>query len=217
VRILFVHAAPREGEALGDPTCARLELGVGKSLAASRLARALAPVEGRPDVVLAFGLAGAYPGRHLADDVRALALYDVCVVERSSFADEGVETPDGFATLADMRLGDTGPFVADPLLSERLATALACPRVHAATVSTIAGVEALSLAYATRTCASVETMESAALAQVCRELGVRFVELRVISNYTGDRSRSGWDLDGSLACLRVQIERVLASDVLTRR
>lgn len=207
-----MHAAPREGEALGDPTCERLEVGVGKSLAASRLARAL--VESRPDVVFAFGLAGAYPGRHLADDVRALARHDVCVVERSSFADEGVETPDGFATLADMGLARVGPFVADALLSELLALALACPRVHAATVSTVSGVEALSLAYATRTGASVETMESAALAQVCSELGVRFVELRVISNYTGDRSRSGWDLDGSLACLRVQLERVLASGVL---
>lgn len=212
MRTLFVHAAPREGEALGDPTCARLEVGVGKSLAASRLARVLA--QSRPDAVLAFGLAGAYPGRHLADDVRALARYDVCVVERSSFADEGVETPDGFATLADMRLGEVGPFVADAALSEQLALALACPRVHAATVSTVSGVEALSLAYATRTGASVETMESAALAQVCSELGVRFVELRVISNHTGERSRSGWDLEGSLACLQTVMARVLASGVL---
>lgn len=212
MRTLFVHAAPREGEVLGDPTRERVEVGVGKSLAASRLARALAGT--RPDAVLAFGLAGAYPGRHLADEVPALALHDVCVVERSSFADEGVESPDGFATLADMRLAEVGPFLADPALSERLAGALVCPRVHAATVSTVSGVEALSLAYATRTGASVETMESAALALVCRELGVRFVELRVISNYTGDRTRSGWDLEGSLARLRAALAETLASGVL---
>lgn len=209
---LFAYAAPREGEVLAGLPAARIELGVGKTSAAIRLSEALA--HARPELVFAFGLAGAYPRRHLSPGALELGLHEVCVVARSWLADEGVQTPAGFRDLAAMGLGEIGPFEADPELGERLASALGCARVGAATVSAVSGVEALSQAYAARTGASVETMESAAIASVCRRFGVRFAELRVISNFTGDRDRSGWDLDGSLARLHERVTHVLASGLV---
>ena len=47
VTVYDIIRRARGGEMLGDRTCERLEVGVGKSLAASRLARALARVDAR--------------------------------------------------------------------------------------------------------------------------------------------------------------------------
>jgi futalosine hydrolase len=212
VSTLLVHAAAREGESVigrHDPV---LAVGVGKLAAAIGLTRALA--EARPDVVLSFGLAGAYPARHLRAGLPGLELLDVCVVGEEWLVDEGVEQPDGFRDLAAMGLGEIGPWPADDALSDRLIALLGCPRVVGATVSTVSGIDRLSHAYAQRSGAQIETMEGAAVAAVCRRFGVRFAELRVISNYTGDRDRSGWDLEGSLARLAEVMDRVLVSGVL---
>jgi futalosine hydrolase len=209
---MLVHAAPREGESVIGRHEPVLELGVGKLAAALTLTHAL--TEHRPAAVLSFGLAGAYPSRHLRAGLRGLELLDVGVVTHEWLADEGVEQPDGFRDLATMGLGEIGPWPSDVDLSDRLVALLGCPRVVGATVSTVSGIDRLSHAYAQRSGAQIETMEGAAVAAVCKRFGVRFAELRVISNFTGDRDRSGWDLEGSLAQLASVMTRVLASDVL---
>jgi futalosine hydrolase len=209
---LLAYAAPREGESVIGRHEPLLELGVGKVAAAIRLTEALA--ERRPDAVLSFGIAGAYPSRHLRPDLTGLQLLDVCVVTHEWLADEGVERSDGFRDLAEFGLGEIGPWPTDVELSDRLVAVLDCPRVVGATVSAVSGIDRLSHAYALRSGAQIETMEGAAVAAVCRRFGVRFAELRVISNFTGDRDRSGWDLEGSLARLAGVMERVLASGVL---
>jgi futalosine hydrolase len=210
--ILLAYAAPREGESVIGRHSAVLETGVGKLAAAIRLTLAL--TERRPDAVLSFGLAGAYPSRHLGAGSTGLQPLDVCVVGQEWLADEGVEQPDGFRDLAAMGLGEVGPWLADVALSDRLVALLGCSRVIGATVSAVSGVDRLSHAYAQRRGAQIETMEGAAVAAVCRRFGVPFAELRVISNFTGDRDRSGWDLEGSLERLAGVMDRVLASDVL---
>jgi futalosine hydrolase len=210
--VLLAYAAPREGESVigrHDPV---LQLGVGKVATAIRLTQALA--ERRPDAVFSFGIAGAYPSRHIRPGLTGLRLLDVCVVTHEWLVDEGIEQPDGFRDLAEIGLGEIGPWTADAGLSDRLVELLGCPRVIGATVSTVSGVDRLSHAYAQRTGAQVETMEGAVVAAVCARFGVPFAEVRVISNFTGDRDRSGWDLEASLARLAEVMDRVLASGVL---
>jgi futalosine hydrolase len=48
-------------------------------------------------------------------------------------------------------------------------------------------------------------MEGAAVFQVCARLGVPAVQLRCVSNRTGDRARGGWDLHGSIARLHAAL------------
>ena len=48
-----------------------------------------------------------------------------------------------------------------------------------------------------RTGAIAEGMEGAACGLVAARTGVRFAELRVISNRTGRRDQQGWNLDGA--------------------
>ena len=162
----------------------------------------------RPASVLVFGVAGAYPQRHRAD--AALKVGDLCVVGTERLADEGVAKEDGFLDLAQMGLGDVGPFAADTVRSQAIADALGCPIVGGATVSTCSGTETLSAAIAKRTGAAIETMEGAALALACQAAGVPWVELRAISNWTGARARGGWDLSRATAALHAAVRRLLA-------
>ncbi len=209
---LFVHAAPREGAWLVNRRLDMLELGVGKIAATMSLTAAL--MERRPRVVFQLGVCGAYPARHLRANLAELHVLDTCVVASEVLVDDGVQTPDGFLDLAQLKLGDGEPMLADVARSEAIAALLGCPLVAGATVSTGAGTEALSQAYAARSGAQVESMEGGAVAAVCRRFGVAHVQLRVVSNRTGDRALAGWDLDGALERLETAVERVLAANVM---
>jgi futalosine hydrolase len=201
MRVLHAFAAAVEaGPLAGDART--LRIGVGKAAAAATLARRLAadPV----DAVIGFGVAGVYP-RADAPSVGELVL-----VARETFGDEGVETPGGFLSLRDLGLGDDTPLEADAALVARVSAALGGLRtVSGATVSTCSGTDARARALADRTGAIVETMEGAAIALVCREAGVPWVQLRAISNRTGDRDRAGWDLPRAAGVVQAAVRMLL--------
>lgn len=201
---LPVYAAPVEGDALADLGAQRL--GVGKVAAALALQALLA--RRTPSCVLIFGVAGAYPERHRPG--AGLAVGDLCLVREEWLADEGVAAAGGFSDLAQMGLGEIGPFAADAARTEAAARTIRVPIVRGATVSTCSGTDALSKAIAARTGADVETMEGAALALACRAAGVPWVELRAISNRTGDRALGGWDLPRAVEALQAAVRRLLA-------
>ncbi len=189
--VLAVYATAQEGAGLRAGAATLLELGAGKVAAAVALCSALAR-RPRPGAVLLFGVCGAFPARHLAAG-GGLAVGDLCVVGEDLLADEGAENEDGFQSLAELGLGEIGPFAADPTLSARAAEILGgAPVLRGATVSRCSGTEALSAEIARRTGALVETMEGAAVALACRTFGVPLVHLRCVSNLTGERARAGW-------------------------
>lgn len=57
--------------------------------------------------------------------------------------------------------------------------------------------------------AEIENMEGAAFFAVCRRLGVRYAELRCISNYCGE-DRSGWIIDQAAKNLAADISMFIA-------
>lgn len=186
--------------------------GVGKANAAGALARCLDPRRHRAIVNL--GVAGALPAQPSAS---AADLLDAVLATRSVFADEGLATPAGFESLAAMGFplmeGDVGAsadltamaMAPAPALFEALAP-LADHAGPIATVSTCSGADAAAREIAQRTGALAEAMEGAALALALRRLvaagfapaALRFAELRVISNTTGDRAGQRWRLAEAL-------------------
>jgi futalosine hydrolase len=210
----MVHAAAREGRDLAAElrTSARVvQVGVGPARAALHLTVALQQAP-RPDVVVAFGVCGAYPARCVVAGAPCLdAIGQVCVVTRDAIADEGVATETGFLDLPALGLAHDTVFAADAPLTARLAAALRVPVVAGATVSTCSGTDARAREVAARSGAAVETMEGAALALVCAHFGVPFVQLRAVSNWCGDRARAQWDLAGALAALHAALPRALAA------
>lgn len=219
--VLIVAAAPRECDAIARgfdapppdrpwsprqlaPGWTLVRSGVGKADAAGAAAAFSdpephsAPHTQPPSAILSLGIAGSLePG---------LPLGSIVAADRSAFADEGIETPEGFRSLADMGFAPDpaigGGIPGDPALLDHLA--LGVPDLHRgtiATVSTCSGTDAAAAAVRARTGARAEAMEGAAVALVAWRRGLRFAELRVISNTTGDRERQQWDLEGSLAVL----------------
>ena len=195
---LLVYAAPNEGEMLARAGLDVAPIGVGKVAATLGLSLLLA--DRKPEAVVAFGVCGAYPAEH-GPGGRAVQVGDLCVVGSDVLADEGVQDEWGFRDLGAMGFGDRGPFAADAELVQALARQLGVPIVKGATVSTCSANDAASKAIATRCDAQVETMEGAAIGLVCGHFGVPWVQLRCVSNRTGDRSLAGWDLQRAVTRL----------------
>ena len=179
-----------------------LVTGVGKANGAGGVARALAT--GRYREVWNLGVAGALPEG-------GLDLGDTILATRSLFADEGVGTPEGFASIASVGF-PTSAGVREALLDghDSFRSTAVIPRGFldrlatsglVATVSTGSGEDARALDVAKRTGAVAEAMEGAAIALVCAREGVPFAEVRSISNTTGDREAQVWDFPQALAAL----------------
>ncbi len=181
--------------------------GVSKSNAAGTVARTL-----RCDVhaaVFSLGIAGVYPNHP------TLTLGQAVAGTLSILADDGVMTPTGFVSCADLgfplfRDADESGADAAPADGELLNRA--APLVEAtgviATVSTCSGTNELSQRLAAQTAAVAEGMEGAAVGLVARRTEVPFLELRTISNTTGDRAAQVWNIRGALARLTELVARL---------
>lgn len=213
---LLLTAAPRELASLaaawpGTPlptenftparVSGRLSLassGVGKvnaSIAVAMLARGNEPLD-----IINIGLCGSLP---CGDGAPSIG--DIVLASASIYADEGVATPGGFLHLHQVGFPIGGPAFAgssitpDPDLLDRIEPALGTGfrRGAVATVSTCSGTDQLAAEVHARTGAIAEAMEGAAIGHAAALLGggrLRFAEVRVVSNTTGDRERQRWDL-----------------------
>lgn len=204
-RILVIVAVEAERAALGARCLAAPEVrvvvaGIGRTNAAAATAEALAEARaaGAPfAAVISTGIAGALPGSNLA--IGAVIVADACV-----YAEEGIALPEG---QGDMRVlgfplgdfeGNRVP-VEGALLMAFRALGPACA---IATVATCSGTDAAALAVRTRTGAMAEAMEGAAVVHAARRVGVPAIEIRSISNNTGDRAMQRWDIAAAFAALQ---------------
>ena len=194
MRALWVHATSAEVATISWGAAEHRELGVGKTAAAYELGSVLATE--RFDLVVSLGVCGL----HRAATTK-LAVGSVAIVLSERFADEGVQTSAGFLELDALGLGATAAMPADATWLEEAAGLVAAPLLAGATVSTCSGTDALAAERWRRTRAPLETMEGAAIAYVCAKMGVPWIGVRAISNFTGERSTAGWDLKLAVARL----------------
>ncbi len=168
-----------------------LVCGVGKTGAATSTALRLA--SGGVDAVISFGVAGAYPesGMHIGD---------VIIATETAVVDEGLD--DGAHFVPFHKPGMEVPGASWLATDSELARCLGCTpsegfSIHLgrlATVSVCAGSTRLALERAAMG-AAAEGMEGAAVAIAAARHGVRFIELRGISNYCGPREGGVFDLE----------------------
>ena len=204
-RILVIVAVEAERAALGARCLAASEVrvvvaGIGRTNAAAATAEALAEARaaGAPfAAVISTGIAGALPGSNLA--LGTVIVADACI-----YAEEGIALPEG---QGDMRVlgfplgdfeGNRVPVDGALLLAFR---ALG-PACEIATVATCSGTDAAALSVRTRTGAMAEAMEGAAVVHAARRVGVPALEIRSISNTTGDRAMQRWDIAAAFAALQ---------------
>lgn len=187
-----------------------LVTGVGKINAALSVEQALS--ENPADGVLLVGCAGGYHGQ-------GLEIGDVVVATEDVLADEGVESPDGFLDLEQLGFSQGQGFgqtlfhilpVAQPSPEARARMWAACSAagcgLHAGrlvTVSSGAGTDTGARQRTERWEPLAESLEGAAVALVAARRGLPCVELRGISNWTGKRDRSRWQIE--TACSNVAV------------
>jgi futalosine hydrolase len=206
MRILIVTSVPAETDAIGSHDGVTVVTGgIGRTNAAASTTEAILRNDPFAAVVNA-GIAGVLPGSKLA-------IGDTVVASACVYAEEGLVTPAGFADMAEMgfSLGDfrgNAVPVDDGLLG-RLAGLF--PTGSIATVATCSGTDAAAESVARRTLAVAEAMEGAAVVHAARRLGVPAIELRVISNTTGDRDNQEWDLAGAMAALGRSVGEALVA------
>lgn len=203
-RTLVVVAVDAERAALGARCLGSIEVevlvaGIGRTNAAAATAVAIASarIAGRPfAAALSAGIAGALPGSGLAPG--ELVVGECCV-----YAEEGIELPGGFGDMAALGF-PLGPFPANrvPAAHElRHAFARLGRTAPIATVATCSGTDAAALRVRDRTGAVAEAMEGAAVVHAALRAGVPGLEVRAISNTTGDRPAQRWDMPAAFAAL----------------
>jgi futalosine hydrolase len=212
------HYLLRKGRIAGHPV-SLLHCGVGKVNAA--LATEALLSFRKPSVVILFGCGGAYPQS-------GLRVGDLAVAREEIYGDEGVQTPEGFLDMQQLGLplgkDADGPFYNRISFDTSLidvARATLKPTVAAnghtlidgpfVTVSCGSGTDALADALAGRTGGICENMEGAAVAQVCRQHDVPLLEIRGISNLTGDRNPAAWDIPAGAEAAQRAVLALLAT------
>ncbi|WP_239676589.1 futalosine hydrolase [Natronosporangium hydrolyticum] len=194
-------AAERDAIRAGLPTDATSvtveAVGVGPAAAAAGTARllALAEAAGHPyRTVISAGIAGGFAG-HAGPG-------ELVIAARSSQADLGAESPEGWLPLDELGWG-SATVAADPQLlaelSDRLPEAVIGDVLTLATVTgTAARAAALVEAHPR---AAAEAMEGYGVACAAATAGAAFAELRAISNLVGPRDRGAWRIKEALAAL----------------
>jgi futalosine hydrolase len=176
-------------------TCAG---GVGKVNAAA--ATAVMIDRYQPQLVINTGCAGAYIGS-------GLAIGNLVVASEEVLADDGVTMTDGWKDLRFMKLPSVkhgGLNSYNVLTLSRHASEKAMQladfygvylmRGRCATVSTCSGTAQRGEEVVQRWNAIAESMEGAAVAQVCLRCGVDCLEIRGISNIVEERDLKKWDI-----------------------
>src|SRR5258708_5614916 len=163
--------------------------GVGMVATAVRCARLLA--QDNFDLVLNVGLCGSFdPG---------LKPGTVVHVARDRIAELGAEDGDTFLTMTELKLPAACEFT--NLSPPNIAALKELQVVSGVTVNTAHGNERSIAALVERYAPQVESMEGAAFMSACLVSGVRFAQVRAVSNIVERRNRSAWRIPDALAPL----------------
>ena len=205
-RILIVTAVQQEADSIGFSNSAYVVAGgIGRTNAAVATTTTIHD-EGPFDFVISAGVAGSLPNGNLS-------VGDVVVASSCVYVEEGLITPDGFQDMEAMgfSLGNfSGNIVpVDATLLEQLGAVGITGSI--ATVATCSGTDEQAVLVADRTGCLCEAMEGAAVVHAARIAGLPAIEIRVISNTTGNREAQKWDLDLALESLGAAINTAVSA------
>ena len=181
-----------------------LVTGVGMVATAAWCSAAL--VRQRYDLALNLGVCGSFDP--------ALAPGCVVHVVADRIAEFGAEDGDAFLTVQDLQFlnDDDFPWSGGQLVNRNPPAnqaLLALPAVNGITVNTVHGRESSIAEVVARFHPSVESMEGAAFMYACLVAGVRFAQVRAVSNRVERRNRGAWNLVGAIESLGVAATRIM--------
>lgn len=176
----------------------------GVGLLASTYAIAKAVAARRPGLLIQAGIAGTF------DEGQPLG--KVVAVRSETVADAGVEEGGAFRSLFDLNLLDAG---AHPWKDRKLTNTnnllFACglPLADGITVNEISTDKSRMAHYHKTYNAPVESMEGAASHYVGLMEAVPFLQIRSLSNFTGERDKTKWRMQEAVLNLNNELQRIL--------
>lgn len=162
-----------------------LVTGIGAVFTTYLLTRKLSEKE--YDLVINAGIAGSFN--------LDLNIGDTVYVQSDQFADLGFEDKDEFYTVFEKGFiaKDQFPFK-NALLENPYEFAIDLKKVSGITVNTTHGSKKNIDLFKGKFNADIETMEGAAFFYVCLNEGVKFFQIRTISNYVEERNEAKWNI-----------------------
>ncbi len=199
VRILVVAATEKELEGLDlkgfpDQVIDTLVTGVGMVATTCTLSRKLASENF--DLIVNIGIAGSF--------VPELRVGQVAQIYSDRLVELGVEDNDAFVPADEMGLVEFEQLeFVSPIELEglRKANAITVNRVHGNTESIRKTIEQFN--------PDVESMEGAAVAFVCEQMEISWIQIRAISNRVEPRNKDNWNIPLALKNLHVEVKKQL--------
>lgn len=172
-----------------------LVTGVGPAETAFQLTACLAKMVELPELVINFGIAGAYFQKNQCDQP---ALLDVCLASSEVFGDLGVAMVDSILTF-DESLGVQQGFELDDKLVAENRQILMDRDIRTftgtfITVNSTSGTKERGRALQAQFGGLCENMEGASVVRCCHYFGIPVMEIRTISNMVEDRNSGAWKL-----------------------
>lgn len=169
--------------------------GVGMVNTAIELTAQLSSTE-QPDLVINAGIAGAFSSN--------IEIGSVVQVVTDRFSEIGVEEPSKFVPADFIGLMDREQLAFST--SERFQD---LKEVTGITVNTVHGNERSIKEVVASLDPDVESMEGAAVAAVCKKFGVRWLQIRAISNLVEPRNTSKWNIPLAINNLNGTLTKLL--------
>ncbi|MBL4624888.1 MAG: futalosine hydrolase [Flavobacteriales bacterium] len=156
------------------------------------------------DLVINAGIAGAFD--------HTIKIGKVVEIKTEQFSELGVEDDANFVSAFELGLIQENEY---PFNLEKLdnpdAGISGLQLVDAITVSTVHGNETSIQKIMERCSPQVESMEGGAVAYVCLQEKIRFVQIRAISNYVEKRNKDAWNIALAIANLNVELMKLIAN------
>jgi futalosine hydrolase len=186
--------------------------GMGPVTAAARLGSYLARHSPGIDAVLSIGVAGAYIDS-------GLAMLDICLAQEEFLGDFGICMQDGIQDFDPGLLEPATSLLSDNNLVQRFENILndhniAFTSVNFVTVNCCTGSTKRGEFLRQKFAAGCENMEGAAVAMVCKNFNIPWVEMRCVSNMVEERNTENWQLVEAIGkiCL---VAKVLVREYVT--
>lgn len=181
-----------------------LTTGVGMVATAAWCSRALG--ENSFDLALNLGVCGSFD--------RSLEPGHVVHVVTDRLSELGAEDREEFLTVQQLQLlgEDEFPFRGGRLVNDvppSLPALAALPAVDGITVNTVHGTDATITRVIERFRPQVESMEGAAFMYACLIHGVRFAQVRAVSNVVEPRNRAAWRMPEAIRNLGDAVLRII--------
>ncbi|SHM97057.1 futalosine hydrolase [Cryptosporangium aurantiacum] len=209
MRLLLVTAVPAELDAAlpGGSRAGVTGLAGGVGPVAAAVSTAMALASGTYDLVVSAGLAGGFAER--------APIGSIVVADTVRWADLGAATDEGFLDLSGLGLagGDVLPTTGGRWVTDALGAAdVPALTGEILTLATMTGTDRRGAELASvHPAAIAEAMEGYGVAWAARAAGVRWAEVRAVSNVIGRRDRSAWNIPLAFDALRGAVGALAAA------